>query len=378
MKKKMLCATMLLLGSMLIGCGNADTQKVPGQAASEVSQEEANAGMEEADKAASEVSTENTTQKGMEAETENDTQTETGDTAEEAPAEQENAVSEGFSFADASNREFYFSSGAGGWYTVVYIHEDGSFDGHYQDSDLGSTGEGYPNGTIYYSDFSGTFTEPKKVNDTTYSFEISSIAYANEVAEEIKDGFYYYYTTAYGLDGAEELYMYLPGTKIADLPEGYISWVNCYNEDAVSDAELPFYGLYNVTMEEGFSSNEILSALEDATRTIEIAEEAVAELEKKLQNAQTQLDMTEISNEMYLVWDDTLNIIWRILQSELDEDAMDALTIEERAWIAEKETAVKEAAEGCEGGSIQPMIEAQKAAEMTKERTYELLEYLKK
>ncbi len=392
MKKIILCATMLLLGSIFVGCGNADTQKTTEQTESEISQDEANAGMKDSDETTAEDGAESDMTKDAETVEENMSQTEistvtetgiedAGQTEIQSEIEntvQESNVSDGFSFADAANREFYFSSGAGGWYTVVYIHEDGSFDGHYQDSDLGSTGEGYPNGTIYYSDFSGTFTEPKKVNDTTYSFEISSIAYANEVAEEIKDGFCYYYTTAYGLDGAEELYMYLPGTKIADLPEGYTSWVNCYNEDAVSGAELPFYGLYNVTMEEGFSSNEILSALEDATRTIEMAEEAVAELEKKLQNAQTQLDMTEISNEMYLVWDDTLNIIWRILQSELDEDAMDALTIEERAWIAEKETAVKEAAEGCEGGSIQPMIEAQKAAEMTKERVYELLEYLKK
>ena len=35
---------------------------------------------------------------------------------------------EGFSFADVADREFYFSSGAGGWYTVLYIHEDGSFE----------------------------------------------------------------------------------------------------------------------------------------------------------------------------------------------------------------------------------------------------------
>jgi len=43
---------------------------------------------------------------------------------------------ETFSFADVANLEFYFSSGAGAWRTVLYIHEDGSFDGEYLDSDL--------------------------------------------------------------------------------------------------------------------------------------------------------------------------------------------------------------------------------------------------
>lgn len=392
MKKKILCATLLLLGSIFVGCGNADTQKTTEQTASEISQDEANAGMKDSDETTAEDGAESDMTKDAETVEENMSQTEistvtetgiedAGQTEIQSEIEntvQESNVSDGFSFADAANREFYFSSGAGGWYTVVYIHEDGSFDGHYQDSDLGSTGEGYPNGTIYYSDFSGTFTEPKKINDTTYSFEISSIVYTNEVEEEIKDGCYYYYTTAYGLDGAEELYMYLPGTKIADLPEGYISWVNCYNEDAVSDAELPFYGLYNVTMEEGFSSNEILSAFENATLIIEAAEETAAGLEEKLSAAQTQQEMNQLSHEIYKAWDEALNSIWSILKSELDEETMTALTIEERAWITEKDEAVKEVGEENGGGSLQPLLENDLAAEMTKERVYELLEYLKK
>ena len=69
---------------------------------------------------------------------------------------------EGFSFADVADREFFFSSGAGGWCTVLYIDEDGSFEGNFRDSDMGSTGEGYPNGTLYYCDFKGRFTEPQK------------------------------------------------------------------------------------------------------------------------------------------------------------------------------------------------------------------------
>ena len=104
---------------------------------------------------------------------------------------------EGFSFADVADREFYFSSGAGAWYTVLYIHEDGSFDGHYEDTNLGDMGDNY-NGTIYYSDFTGQFTEPEKVDDTTYRFRIQSIEYPLGFGEEIKDGVRYSYTGEYG------------------------------------------------------------------------------------------------------------------------------------------------------------------------------------
>ena len=33
---------------------------------------------------------------------------------------------------------------------------------------MGSTGDGYDHGTLYYSEFSGHFTDLTKVDDTTY------------------------------------------------------------------------------------------------------------------------------------------------------------------------------------------------------------------
>ena len=48
------------------------------------------------------------------------------------------------------NREFNFSSGVGGWGTSLYIGLDGYFFGVYHDSDMGVSGEGYPNGTLFY------------------------------------------------------------------------------------------------------------------------------------------------------------------------------------------------------------------------------------
>lgn len=167
------------------------------------------------------------------------------------------ADEEGFSFADVSDLEFYFSSGVGAWQTKLEIDADGNFKGHYEDSDMGSSGEGYSS-TVYCSDFSGKFTQPEKVNDTTYSFKIDSIEYPLGIGSEIKDGVLYNYTEGYGIQGAEELYMYLPNSKISELPEEYLSWVGIYVADSPeADLDtLSFYGLYNVTEQNGFSSYE--------------------------------------------------------------------------------------------------------------------------
>ncbi len=76
------------------------------------------------------------------------------------------------------------------------------------------------------------------------------------------------------------------------------------------------------------------------------------------------------------MWDAALNQTWNVLKQILDEEAMSALTAEELEWIALKEQAVAEAGAEYEGGSIRPMIMDLKAAEMTEERVYELMNLL--
>ncbi len=159
-----------------------------------------------------------------------------------------------FSFSDISELEFWFGSGAGGWRTVLYVEDDGSFEGVYTDSDMGSTGDDYPNGTCYISEFTGTFTAPKKVDEYTYSVEIQDLTLSKEPGkEEIRDGIKYIYSEPYGLDDAKELLFYLPGAPVKALPEGYLSWARGYG-DTIEET-LPFYGLYNVGGDQGFSSH---------------------------------------------------------------------------------------------------------------------------
>lgn len=282
----------------------------------------------------------------------------------------------GFSFADLSNLEFWFGSGAGAWYTLLYVNEDGTFHGEYHDSDMGDTGEGYPNGTYYVSDFRGKFTEPEKVDDDTYMVKIENMVLEQDPGkEEIKDEMKYVYSEPYGLDNANEFLIYLPGIAVSDLPEGFKSWMTSYGDEIGST--LPFYGLYNVNAEEGFSGQEMEPSVSIDEELAGVAQEA-ADLENKLyKEAMTQLEMNTLASELYQLWDTELNTIWSQLKEKLDSSAMDTLTTEEREWIAKKEDAIKKAGAEYEGGTMQPMQQCLKGAELTKDRVYELADYLR-
>lgn len=281
---------------------------------------------------------------------------------------------EEISFGNLKGYRFVFASGAGAWSTEFVISEDGSFKGTYHDSDMGSSGPGYPNGTRYFCEFTGQFTELEKVNDYTYKTQISEIAYANEVdTEEILDEVLYYYSDAYGLAGAEDVYIYLPGASIEELPEDYMMWAkgSAYIEEGMT--EIPFYGLYNVTEACGFSSYDIVESLKER---VAFTEKLALEIENSIENDDlTQTEYNLKTKDLYDMWDSDLNAIWSELKNVLDEETMEQLLLEQREWIARKEAEVNKAGADYEGGSMQPMVMNNKAAELTKTRVYELLEY---
>lgn len=297
------------------------------------------------------------------------------DAPEEPNAEVSDApeAEPGFSFAELQNYEFYFSSGAGAWATTMMIDSDGGFAGEYYDSDMGVTGDGYPSGTQYYCAFQGQFTPPVKINEYTYSTQISAIRYENEVGtEEIRDGIRYIYTDAYGLEDAEDILIYLPGAPLAELPQEYRSWVGYYDLSYTEETELPFCGLYNEAAECGFSGYDIVASLKKRLASTE-EQAAIAENLLKEENL-TQAELNAKAQELYELWDSLLNQQWAVLKKTLDAEAMRALTAEELEWIAWKEAAVEEAGADAEGGSIYPLVTNSKAAELTRDRVYELME----
>ena len=317
--------------------------------------------------------------------------------AETTPADAQS----GFTYADVAGMECYFSSGAGGWATYMTINADGSFAGSYHDSDMGDSGEGYPNGTLYFSEFTGSFGDLTKVDDYTYKTTLKSLNYANTPeTEEIKDEIKYVYSEAYGLNNPADLYFYLPGKPVSELPEPFLSWVRMA-EDTAENGKITVYGLYNENVEYGFGGYPAIDAGSAGTESsadtgsssgtsaasltadqlrahVESAQQSSDELENRLNNEDmNQMTMNQVSADFYKVWDDQLNEIWGYLKSQLSEEEMQKLTDEQMKWISDKEAQV--AAEGgqYEGGSIQPLVENRLAAQLTRDRVYELMEYVK-
>lgn len=286
--------------------------------------------------------------------------------------EENNKNESAFSYADLRGKEFTFCSGAGAWQTNLTIADDGSFEGLYMDSDMGSTGKEYPDGTRYLCKFSGQLSELTQVNERTYTAELEDISYENPAGkEECVDGVRYVYSDAYGLDNAGTIYFYLPGTKKEDLSEDCLSWISqaMYDDFYNPVDELNFVCLYNKDGEQAFYSSDLV---ENFLKDFQLYEEEEKNYLDEAQNLVTQTAMTENAYKRFELWDMALNEEWRILMNILSTEEKEKLKAEEREWISNKEKAVKEAGADAEGGSLQPMLENDKAADLTKTRVYEL------
>lgn len=148
--------------------------------------------------------------------------------------------------------DFFFSSGAGGWSTDFELDDDGTFEGEFHDSEMGASGEGYPNGTYYECEFEGKFSMPVKVSDYSYKMTLESIRLDEpEGKEYIKDGVKHICSGPYGLEDGKTFMIYLPGAPVSELPEGFLWWANVYTEYGDTLPE-DFYGIYNVEADTGF------------------------------------------------------------------------------------------------------------------------------
>lgn len=286
------------------------------------------------------------------------------------------ASESGLAFEDLKHIQFVFSSGAGGWSTLLDIRPDGSFEGEYFDSDMGSTGEAYPNGVTYLCDFKGQFTAPEKIDEHTYAVKIASMEYKRETGtEEIKEGVLYKYTDVYGLDGADRILIHLPGTPLESLSEEVRGWIGYYDLSAAQETELPFYVIENENQQYGFRGWDSFQSIREL---IDNTEKWTLEIEEELEtdSSLTQTDLNRKSQEIYGLWDSALNQLWDVLKKSKTSQEMEVLTSEQRQWIKEKEAAAEAAGAAYEGGTLQFMAVSQKAAELTKERVYELLKYL--
>ncbi|SFB29969.1 hypothetical protein SAMN05216249_11832 [Acetitomaculum ruminis DSM 5522] len=157
-------------------------------------------------------------------------------------------------FANLSNYAFEYTSHSGGWSTSLSITANGDFAGYYLDSEYGETGDGYPEGTMYESNFTGSFVNPTKIDDYSYKVEINGITYNEEPgSENYADGMRTVYSDASGVSNAKEFVVYLPDTPVSVLPQGFKDWVTPVYGDFTGDT-LGYYALYNPDGEYAFIS----------------------------------------------------------------------------------------------------------------------------
>ena len=307
------------------------------------------------------------------------------ESAEDALTQEENTEAneiiekqeeEGFSFEAFKTINFSFSSGAGAWGTGLEINQDGSFSGSYHDMDMGVTGDLHPNGTRYECRFTGSFSKPEKVNEYTYQMHIESMEYEREVGtDEILDGVFVSYTDAFGLEGTEDFYIYLPGTPLNELPEDLRWWLVNLPEENVESAVLEYYVIHNKDQNFGFVGSDII---ESHYSMLEWSEEYVLAMEDEIKNTPfTEEELVQKAVQIYETWDMLLNDQWSILKRIYSPEEFQKLTEEQRGWIADKEAMIQRAQADIESGIMEPQVVHLQAAEMTKQRVYEFLQYIK-
>ena len=155
-------------------------------------------------------------------------------------------------FAQFDGMTWSFCSGAGAWSTDLTIQPDGSFIGDYHDSDMGDTGDNYPNGTIYICSFSGRFSVAGQPEDNAWLIRVEELA-VDEPAEKetIDDGLRFIYTEPYGICEGDEMTLYAPGTPISGFTEDMLFWSHVLEqEDTLYELESWF--LWSETNNSGF------------------------------------------------------------------------------------------------------------------------------
>ena len=151
---------------------------------------------------------------------------------------------------------FVFSSGVGAWATELQVEDDGSFTGVYHDSEMGDTGDGYPNGTVYFCNFSGKFTEPLRFDECMYEMDLEELETEGTEGESyIENGVRYVYSEPYGISGGTQFTLYTPGQPYEMVSEDFAWWVRSSSGSQETDY-LTCYAICNAATQDGFVGYE--------------------------------------------------------------------------------------------------------------------------
>lgn len=130
---------------------------------------------------------------------------------------------------DLNGKEFRFSSGAGGWWTILNFTENGNFTGEYKDYD----GE-----SVAVCEFNGKFSIDSKVDETSYTLRLDRAEINTPVnTEEVQnidgqDMTVKYVDIPYGFEASDEkihsfqdkFTLYLPLRKRSEMSD-YVNYL---------------------------------------------------------------------------------------------------------------------------------------------------------
>ncbi|WP_447408946.1 hypothetical protein ACDP95_01655 [Weissella confusa] len=128
-------------------------------------------------------------------------------------------------FQQIAGRDFWFTSGAGSWRTVMTINEDGTFSGKFTDSDMGDSAADYPKGSMKISEFTGRLENVQKVSDTAYTMMVAQLDYNPADVTTIVDGVREITAEPYGIGLNDAITIYLPGQEVDWNDTTYRMWL---------------------------------------------------------------------------------------------------------------------------------------------------------
>lgn len=204
--------------------------------------------------------------------------------------------------------------------------------------------------------------------------------YLKEVHEQLDNG---KYRKAYlfQIDG-EESYQ---AAVYADTGFTYLyEEIQSLEEQPKQETELKNNDQNNFTSESVKSNGKTESVLntvskkEEYIQLLDNIEIGLSDLDPLMETGVT-LDLHNAASITYGRWDDALNEIYGVLKQQLTNEEMSNLKKEQRQWITDRDRTAEQAGKDCcEGGSFEPVTVVDVAAQLTKERCYELVEkYMK-
>ncbi len=129
-------------------------------------------------------------------------------------------------FSDDIPAHYAFGSGAGAWGSGIDLYDDGTFDGHFWDTDMGASGDGYDS-TAFHCECHGRFGNIEKHGDYYYSMILEEYSTEQEVGitwiSEETEGEYPFrlmniITDPRGIYPGTAYYLFLPGAPVDELP----------------------------------------------------------------------------------------------------------------------------------------------------------------